>query len=124
MGEFMGSLCMRPMNSHTISSGNEYTFLAITKFLDDKLRPQKKLGMEQPRILIVNFSQVKIIDITGMTLLLEALKEGRKTGVLFAFDGVLHEFQKRFRRFGIKPDVELEEINDRVLQLIADEESL
>ena len=55
-------------------------------------------------------------------ILLSSIRGAAVTSV--QIDGVLHEFQKRFRRFGIKPDVELEEINDRVLQLIADEESL
>ena len=120
--EYMGNVCMKAVNSHTIDSGNEYKFLAITKFLDERLRPRVRLDIDQPRVIIINFSQVKIIDITGMTLLLEALKEGRKAGVLFAFDGVLQEFQKRFRRFGIRSDLELEEIRDRVVQLIMEEE--
>ena len=79
--------------------------------------------MDEPRIVIIDFSIVKIIDFTGMTLLLEALKEGRKAGVLFAFDGVLHEFEKKFYRFGIRSDLELEEISHKLSEFIADEET-
>ena len=67
-----------------------------------------------PKVCILDMRGVKLVDITGLSRLMESLEEGRRRGIKFVFTGLQESLEVKFTLMDLVSDITLEEVQDYI----------
>jgi MFS superfamily sulfate permease-like transporter len=84
---------------------SEYLFGTVSGAFDAVLRPHLLTGVDElPKAIVVDMALVRLIDITGIQALSEAMQDARRKGCIVVIYNVHEEIQRKLVKFGIKND--------------------
>lgn len=86
-------------------SWNERTYLKVSKFFDDLLRPQLIKGVaEYPIAIVLDFAAVCIIDLTALHTIEDMARLIREKGIAFSCINTNESIAKQLTKFHFKND--------------------
>jgi len=87
------------------STWNDRVFFRVTSALDRVLRPRLVSGSAKlPKVIIIDFRNVRIIDITALITIEEAVKHARKLKIAVLLINATGVIAKMFQKFGYEND--------------------
>ena len=96
------------------ASPSEVAFFKGTQAFDMAFRPRVLGGAIRevvPRAVILDFSSVTVIDVTGLTILKEAIHEARKLNSLVVITKSRRHITAAMTKFGIYNDASTTDVN-------------
>ena len=96
---------------------DDHIFFIVTTAMDASLRAFKtshKVIAMAPKVCILDMRGVKLVDITGLSRLMEALEEGRKRGIKFLFTGLQESLEVKLASMELVSDISIEEVGDYI----------